>query len=190
MTFPIPAQRKIDPATVVGWGVDADPENDPTYPYRQRSNGVDGAMSWERPAQQAASVEILRSVEYNRLPAVMGTAQPPRGVSGAMRRQAFQYSESNWWHWLMLLAADRVDVVEGLAEDLAGGRFPNIPAEMGIRAAWQHDRVRLVQKSATVVAVAAVAILAWRHRRQRQAGRHRPAAANRGLAGPPRQAGG
>ena len=34
-------------------------------------------------------------------------------ISGAMRRLAFRWSESHWLHWLMLMGADRVNVVEG-----------------------------------------------------------------------------
>jgi hypothetical protein len=29
----------VDTSTIPGWGVDADPENDPTYPIRDRSTG-------------------------------------------------------------------------------------------------------------------------------------------------------
>lgn len=29
--------QAIDPVDVNGWGVDADPQNDPTYPMRDRS---------------------------------------------------------------------------------------------------------------------------------------------------------
>ena len=38
----------IDATTVNGWGVDADPENDPTYPYRQREKD-DHSGKWQRP---------------------------------------------------------------------------------------------------------------------------------------------
>jgi len=40
--------QAIDPATVKGWGVDADPRNDPTYPYRQRGDDPGPAKDWER----------------------------------------------------------------------------------------------------------------------------------------------
>jgi hypothetical protein len=30
---------RIDPSQVKGWGVDADPKNDPTYPMKRRNNG-------------------------------------------------------------------------------------------------------------------------------------------------------
>lgn len=158
--------QTVDPATVKGWGVDADPRNDPTYPYRVRSDGEARGMTWDRPSLQKPRVEVLRSVEHNRLPAVLGTSVPPRGASGAIRRGAFRYSESDWRHWLMLLAADRADMVEGLLDDLARGRLPNIPAEMGVRAEWRHNRAGLIRKATVVAVVSAAAILLLRRRRR------------------------
>src|SRR5690606_24051434 len=56
-----------------------------------------------------------------RLTPVYGTAQPPRGVSGVLRRIAYRIPEHRARHWLLLLFADRVDVLEGrLGEALAG----------------------------------------------------------------------
>jgi hypothetical protein len=43
---------------------------------------------------------------------VFGTAQPPRGLSGALRRRAYAIPEHRARHWALLLLADRVDVVE------------------------------------------------------------------------------
>ena len=44
---------------------------------------------------------------------------------------AFKQSENDMRHWLMLLLADRVNVVEGLIDDLAHGHVPNLFKEMG-----------------------------------------------------------
>lgn len=142
----------IDPSTVVGWGIDADPRNDPTYPYRDRSKDDGLSINWQRPQQQQSDVEILQSVEYRHFPAVFGTATPPRWISGMIRRAAFRWSESNWLHWLLLMGADRINVVEGVVEDLGRGKVPNIPAEMGAKAEWKHNKKGL----ATKVAVAAL----------------------------------
>jgi hypothetical protein len=158
------ARTPIDPSTVVGWGVDADPENDPTYPYRDRSNDEGLTKDWQRPPLQSSDVEILQSIEHIRTPAVFGTSTPPSGVSGMIRRAAFSWSESNWIHWLMLMGADRINVVEGVVQDLAHARIPNIPAEMGIRSEWQHNKRGLVIKGAVAVGVTAaiVGLIAWR----------------------------
>lgn len=148
-------RRAVDTSSVVGWGVDADPRNDPTYPIRDRSSD-DHSGEWLRPPQQQAQVEILQSVEHKRLPAVFGTASPPKWVSGAIRRLAFRWSESNWIHWLLLIGADRVNMVEGLVEDVASAKIPNIPKEMGVPAEWRHNRSGLVKKVAVTVAVGGI----------------------------------
>jgi hypothetical protein len=165
--------QAIDPATVTGWGVDADPRNDPTYPYRLRGDDSGPAKAWDRPTQQRPDVEVLRSIEHNRLPAVVGTSTPPSGLSGMMRRVAFRYSESDWTHWLLLLGADRINAVEGMIEDLSHGRVPDIPGEMGIQAAWQHNRRALVTKTAITVGVAALVVAALRARNIRRVTRKR-----------------
>jgi hypothetical protein len=145
----------IDPTKVIGWGVDANPMNDPTYPYRDRSSDDGLTKDWQRPPQQESDVEILRSVEHVRTPAVFGTSTPPSGVSGMLRGAAFRWSESNWLHWLLLMGADRINVVEGVAEDLARGKIPNIPGEMGARSEWRHNKKGFVIKSAVVLGTSA-----------------------------------
>jgi hypothetical protein len=149
--------QTIDPSTTKGWGFDADPENDPTYPMRDISADDKAGMSWRRPSQQEGTVEVLQSIERNNLPAVFGTSTPPRGVSGMLRRQAFKYSESEWAHWLMLMAADRVNAVEGLVQDISEGRVPNIAAEMGLRSELAHNRAALIKKVAIAGAVVGLA---------------------------------
>ncbi|MCZ0963717.1 hypothetical protein [Paracoccus benzoatiresistens] len=162
----------IDPAKVNGWGVDADPRNDPTYPMRDRSADTEASMRWERPPLQQPGVEVLRSVEHNRRPAVFGTSTPPSGISGMVRRAAFAYSESDWRHWLMLLGADRINMVEGIAEDLGRGHVPNVPAEMGIGAEWQHNKAGLARKVAIAAAVTVVAVALLDRRKDRSPARH------------------
>ena len=142
------AVTPVDTSKIAGWGVDADPENDPTYPYRDRSQDDGLSLDWERPPQQKSDIEVLQSIEYQHMPAVFGTAAPPKGVSGMIRRAAYSWSESSWLDWLLLMGADRVDVVEGVIEDLAQGKVPNIPAEMGARSEWQHNKKGFVAKAA------------------------------------------
>ncbi|MXP42487.1 hypothetical protein GRI75_12635 [Altererythrobacter soli] len=156
------ARTPVDTSKIAGWGVDADPENDPTYPYRDRSRDHGLSTDWQRPTQQRSDVEVLQSIEYKHFPAVYGTTVPPRGVSGAIRRAAFRWSESHWLHWLMLMGADRVNVVEGLVEDLARGKVPNVPAEMGARAEWEHNRQGFLTKAAVFAGVSAGVVLLFR----------------------------
>src|SRR4028118_1398639 len=121
----------IDPSKIKGWGVDANPKNDPTYPIKTRNNGEHAGYTWERPAQQPESVEILHSNERPNVSSVFGTSTPPAGLSGMIRRIAFRYSESSYGHWLPLMLADRVNLVEGVLDDLARGHVPTLFDERG-----------------------------------------------------------
>ena len=155
----------IDTSSIAGWGVDSDPGNDPTYPYRDRS-ADDHSGEWRRPVAQRQDIELLQSIEHKQRPAVFGTASPPKWVSGWMRRLAFRWSESNWTHWLLLMGADRVNMVEGVVEDIARGHIPNIPKEMGVPAEWRHNKTGLIKKVA-VTAVISGAIFALVKSRKR-----------------------
>ncbi len=117
-------------AHIPGWGIDADPKNDPTYPMRNRANDHHEGSNWERPSQQPVDIELLKSIERPTVSAVFGTSVPPSGLSGAIRRLAFKQSESEYGHWLPLILADRVNVVEGIIDDLVHGHIPNIFAEL------------------------------------------------------------
>lgn len=153
--------KTIDPSQVKGWGIDADPKNDPTYPMKTRNNGEHAGYSWERPPQQQTDIEVLHSNERPNLSAVFGTSTPPSGLSGTIRRVAFNYSENSYAHWLPLMLADRIGMVEGVVADLAGGRVPNVFGEMGLKAEWKHNRKSLVTKivvGAALVSAAAILI--------------------------------
>jgi len=145
-------------AHIKGWGVDADPENDPTYPMKHRTNEEHKGYSWPRPPQQPVSVEVLHSNERPNVTAVFGTSTPPSGLSGAIRRFAFRYSENHYGHWLPLLLADRVNMVEGIVDDLRHGHIPNIFAERGWKAEWKHNRQGVIQKVVVGVVVTSVAV--------------------------------
>jgi len=150
---------------IKGWGVDADPGNDPTYPMKKRMPEVDHAgYSWPRPDQQPIDVEVLHSNERPNVTAVFGTSTPPSGLSGMLRRFAFRYSESSYGHWLPLMLADRIGVVEGLLGDLRSGRVPNIFAELGWRAEWRHNRRDLLLRNLLRAGLVAGAV-AWLRRR-------------------------
>jgi hypothetical protein len=149
---------------IKGWGIDANPKNDPTYPIKKRTNEEHKGYSWKRPPQQPIDIEVLHSIERPNVSAVFGTAMPPSGLSGMIRRLAFKQSENEYGHWLPLILADRINVVEGIVEDLFSGRIPNIFAEKGLGADWKHNRGSLLTKMAigAVLAGAAVAMLTRR----------------------------
>jgi hypothetical protein len=135
-----------DRSQIKGWGVDADPKNDPTYPMKLRNDGEQAGYSWERPPRQPLTVEVLHSNERPDVTSVFGTSTPPSGPSGALRRLAFRYSESSYGHWLPLVLADRVGVVEGVLSDLKHGQIPNALAERGWKAEWKHNRTSLLRR--------------------------------------------
>jgi hypothetical protein len=135
-----------DPSQIKGRGVDADPKNDPTYPMKHRSDGEHAGYAWERPQQQPITVEVLHSNERPDLTSVFGTSTPPSGLSGVLRRLAFRYSEASYGHWLPLMLADRVSVVEGVLGDLKQGRVPNVLAERGWNAEWKNNRTSLLRR--------------------------------------------
>jgi len=154
-----------DPSQIKGWGVDADPKNDPTYPMKHRNDGEHAGYSWERPLQQPITTEILHSIERPNVTSVFGTSTPPSGLSGSIRRFAFRYSESSYGHWLPLMLADRVSVVEGLLDDLKHGRVPNVFAELGWKAEWKHNRTSLVRRILIRVVLISAAVAYFRSRR-------------------------
>jgi hypothetical protein len=155
---------------IKGWGVDADPADHPNYPIKHYTGDDHSRLNWHRPTLQTREdVEILMSTERPFLPAVYGTNLPPRGLSGAIRRAAFQYSENRYRHWLPLLMADRVNVVEGVLTDLAKGHVPNVYKERGWDAEWKYNRGLLVAKIAVRAAlVAGAAALIYRAIKRRQ----------------------
>jgi hypothetical protein len=146
-------QTVIDPSQVKGWGIDADPENDPTYPMKKRNNGEHAGYSWQRPTQQPVEIEVLHSNERPNVTSVFGESKPPAGLSGVLRRCAFRYSESNYGHWLPLMAADRVAEVEGVLRDVLRGHIPNVFSELGWKAEWQYNRTSLLLRIGAGVAV-------------------------------------
>ena len=148
-----------DYSHIKGWGIDADPKNDPTYPMKHRTDAEHEGYSWERPPLQPATVEVLHSIERPNLTAAFGTSTPPSGLSGMIRRFAVKYSENSYLHWLPLLMADRVNVVEGVLDDFMHGKVPNIFAEKGYKADWEHNRTGLFQKVAVAALVTTAAVL-------------------------------
>ena len=154
-----------NPSQIKGWGVDADPKNDPTYPMKLRNDGEHAGYAWKRPQQQPISVEVLHSNERPDVTAVFGTSTPPSGPSGAIRRLAFRYSESSYGHWLPLMLADRVSVVVGVVGDLKQGHVPNVLAERGWKAEWKYNRTSLLRRILVRAVLVSAAVAYFSSRR-------------------------
>lgn len=143
---------------IKGWNIDADPENEPTYPMKNYTGDDHNRLNYQRPPQQEQTVEVLHSNERPSVSAVFGSTVPPKGISGAIRRFAFRYSEGSFAHWFPLLLADRINVIEGLCDDLRKGSVPNVFTERGLKSEWKHNRKELVSNVATGIVVSAVVL--------------------------------
>jgi hypothetical protein len=153
---------------IPGWGIDADPENEPNYPIK-RWNGADHQrLNYQRPQQQKQNVEVLHSNERPNLSAVYGTSSPPSGFSGDLRRFAFRYSEGDARHWFTLVLADRINVMEGIADDLKHGIVPNFFVERGWKAEWKYNCKGMIKKIA-LTAVITVAVISLLRRKKKLA---------------------
>lgn len=138
---------------IKGWGIDNNPEDEPNYPMKHYTGADHNRIRWNRPEQQKETVEILKSTERPSNSAVFGTVAPPKGLSGVLRRYAYKHSENMYRHWLPLLLADRIDVLEGMLSDLMKGRLPRPAAERGWGAIWKHKPSLLVRKIAVRLSV-------------------------------------
>jgi hypothetical protein len=132
---------------------------------KNRNDGEHAGYGWERPPQPPITIEILHSNERPNVTSVFGTSTPPSGLSGVLRRKAFRYSESSYGHWLPLMLADRVSVVEGVLGDLKHGHVPNVFAERGWKAEWKHNRTSLVRRILVRVVLISAVVAYFRSRR-------------------------
>lgn len=139
---PIAADSDELRARIPGWGADLDPADRPSVPRERFDPSLTGAH-WEHPERQPEKWPRERSVEHTQLPPVFGTAQPPKGVSGAIRKYAYaKYSEGQAAHWLLLMAGDRVDTVESAARSLLTLRLDNPITETGVVAEVKRHGLR------------------------------------------------
>lgn len=123
-------------ATIPGWGVDLDPADRPAYPKEDFTR--DTGAHWEFPERQPGHEEREKSPEHKWVTPVFGTAVPLKGLSGVVRRLAYKYGEGRARHWLMLIAADRIDVLESRLQGIARGRPDNPLTESGLSAELHH----------------------------------------------------
>jgi hypothetical protein len=97
---------------IAGWGVDGPPERRPGVPRELKPRAREGAH-WEEPERQPPpDVPVLKRKELEELTPAFSTAVPPKGLSGLLRAKAYAIPEHLVRHVLLLLVADRVDVLE------------------------------------------------------------------------------
>jgi hypothetical protein len=136
-----PADPERLRARIPGWGVDLDPADRPSVPKLQFQEDLSGAH-WEFPDRQPEKWPRERSVEHAFLTPVFGTAQPPTGLAGAIRRYAYRYSEGRAAHWLLLMFADRVDAWQNHLASFVTMHPDNPITETGVLSEFTHHGVR------------------------------------------------
>lgn len=155
---------------IPGWGSDIDRGKRPAFAMELAPDDHEGPDVHEHvhapPSQQRRDIEVLVSNERPQITPLFGTGPEPSGISGAIRRFAFRYTENDIRHFVLLLLADRINVVEGIGDDLSKGHVPNVLAEMGIKAEWEHNRAGLVRKVAIAGAVTGMAWYLMQRRRR------------------------
>lgn len=129
-------------------GVDADAGSRPGVPMAAVQPTV-------RPPRelvdQTHRPKPLHRAGLDRPTPVYGTAQPPHGFSGVIRKMAYAIPEHFARHWMLLLLADRVDVVE----DRAGA-----VAARPLEKTGMTGPARLVRQNALPL-LAGLAVSAW-----------------------------
>jgi hypothetical protein len=137
-------------ARIPGWGADLDPKDRPSVP-RERFDPAGTGAHWEFPDRQPEKWPRERSIEHKFLTPVFGTSTPPSGLSGVIRKYAYaKYSEGRTAHWLLLIAADRVNTLEAAAGSFLTLRPDNPITETGVLAELKHHPIasRFGQKRA------------------------------------------
>ena len=109
-----------------GRAVDLDARNRPGVPMEKDPQPLPGSRAPIEP--QRSDVRIFKDALPTPMPPVFGTAQPPAGLSGLIRKLAYRYPDNMARRWMMLLLADRVDVLEHTVRR-------SLPASAGVAAA-------------------------------------------------------
>lgn len=151
---------------IQGWGADLDRKDRPGVPMERMPARFINPQPGQ-PEQQRETVEVLVSPERPGITPIFSTNQPPSGLSGVIRRLAFKTTENDIRHWLLLLVADRVNMVEGIGQDLARGKIPNVLGEMGIKAELKHNPAGLAKKALVATALVGGAYYLMQRRRSR-----------------------
>ena len=138
---PLPETPDQLRARIPGWGADLDPHDRPAVPKQQWQEDFSGAH-WEFPERQPEKWPRERSIEHKFLTPVFGTSCPPKGLSGVLRKYSYaKYSEARAAHWLILLAADRVDTLESVLASLVTARPDNPVTQTGVLSEFSRHGV-------------------------------------------------
>ena len=115
-------------------GIDG-PAERPGVPMEGDAGAAAAGKPAEPTPQQHGRDRHLHRAALDEPTAVFGTGVPPRGVSGVMRKAAYQVPEHYARHWMLLMAADRVDVVESRLGDALADPLDRLGFTTGARYA-------------------------------------------------------
>lgn len=144
-----------DYRNVDGWGVDLDYHKNYKRELPSDVKTARGDVEyWQVPQDR-----VFVSTEHPNLTPVFGISSAPGGLSGLLRDYAYKYSEGTNRHWMTLIAADRIDILENLIGDIFRGRPDNYIKEKGWSANLKYDPGR-TKKRMIVGAIALGAVAA------------------------------
>lgn len=101
----------IDRPNVPNWGIDLQNDRRPGVPREVEPSPYPGAH-WTTPEEQEPTAAVEKRADLPALTPVFGTSAPVHGLSGIVRRAAYAIPDHLVRHWLLLLAADRIDALE------------------------------------------------------------------------------
>lgn len=116
-----------------GSGIDAVDAGTAARPGVPMEAEADPEASSEPERQTMADQHLIRAALDEPTP-VVGTAQPPHGLSGAIRRMAYSIPETRARHWMLLMVGDRVDVLEHRIGDAVAAPLERL--RLDDAAAW------------------------------------------------------
>lgn len=113
--------------------IDLPAERRPGVPAQREPEPMANAH-WSVPEQQVPRGDVTIDGQRAEPTATFGTGQPPRGLSGVLRRAAYQIPDYEPRRWALLLFADRVDTLEDRLSELARTPVPWIALAIGAGA--------------------------------------------------------
>ena len=105
-------RQRIEHANEPVYGSDLPGSERPGVPMETESRPLTPTVHWREPERQPPNRRVTKRRELAQLTPVFSSALPPRGISGMLRRAAYGIPETHAQHFLTLMLADRVDVLE------------------------------------------------------------------------------
>lgn len=131
------AHLPADYKQINGWGADLDPKDRPSVPKELPSDVK--TVRGDVKHRQVPRSKVFRSNEHPDLTPVFGDTCPPSGLSGLLRGYAYQFGEATNRHWLTLVLADRVNILERLVGDALTGKPDRYVKEKQWGTKLKHD---------------------------------------------------